>query len=130
MVPCPGGPGERSEAMQAISVTIGIPVRDLSRSRAWYERLLGMAPDLEPVPGIAEYHVGGVWVQLMDGEPPGGSWTLRFGVADLDSEHERLLGLGIELGDVRTLPGVIRYFVFADPDGNLLSWYQELDSAP
>ena len=115
--------------MQAISVTIGIPVRDLARSRSWYERLLGKAPDLEVVPGIAEYLVGGVWVQLMDGEPPGGSWTLRFGVADLDSERERLLGLGIELGDVQTVPGAIRYFTFRDPDGNLLSWYQELDSA-
>jgi catechol 2,3-dioxygenase-like lactoylglutathione lyase family enzyme len=116
--------------MQAISVTIGIPVRDLAISRAWYDRLLGKAPDLEPVPGIAEYRVGGVWVQLMEGEPPGGKWTLRFGVADLDRERERLQGLGIELGDVRTVPGVIRYFVLADPDGNLLSWYQELDPAP
>jgi catechol 2,3-dioxygenase-like lactoylglutathione lyase family enzyme len=111
-------------------VTIGIPVRDLASSRTWYERLLGKEPDLEPVAGIVEYQVGGVWVQLMDGEPPGGSWTLRFGVADLDSEHERLRGLGIEAGDVQTVPGAIRYFDFADPDGNRLSWYQELDQAP
>ena len=116
--------------MQAISVTIGIPVRDLERSRAWYDRVLGRAPDLEPVPGISEYHVGGVWVQLMDGEPPGGHWTLRFGVADVGGERERLLGLGIEPGDVQTVPGVIRHFALADPDGNLLSWYQELDAAP
>jgi len=81
--------------MQAISVTIGIPVRDLARSRTWYDRLLGKAPDLEPVPGIAEYLVGGVRVQLMDGEPPGGHWTLPLGVADLDGERERLRGLGM-----------------------------------
>jgi lactoylglutathione lyase len=116
--------------MQATSVTIGVPVRDLAVSRKWYERLLGKAPNLEPVPGIVEYEVAGVWVQLMEGETPGGSWTLRFGVADLDDERERLQGLGIELGGVRTVPGVIRYFVFRDPDGNLLSWYQELDTAP
>ncbi|HEY3978894.1 MAG TPA: VOC family protein [Streptosporangiaceae bacterium] len=92
--------------MQAVSVTIGIPVRDLARSRAWYDRLLAKeAPELEPAPGIVEYHVGGVWVQLMGGEPPGGSWTPRFGVADLDSERRRLEGLLIELGDVRTVPG-------------------------
>jgi catechol 2,3-dioxygenase-like lactoylglutathione lyase family enzyme len=114
--------------MQAVSVTIGIPVRDLARSRAWYDRLLAKeAPELEPAPGIVEYHVGGVWVQLMGGEPAGGSWTPRFGVADLDSERRRLEGLLIELGDVRTVPGAIRYFMLADPDGNLLSWYQELD---
>jgi hypothetical protein len=63
----------------------------------------------------------------MGGEPPGGSWTPRFGVADLDTERRRLEGLLIELGDVRTVPGAIRYFMLADPDGNLLSWYQELD---
>ena len=116
--------------MQAISVTIGIPVRDLARSRAWYDLVLGRAPDLEPVPGISEYHVGGVWVQLMDGEPPGGHWTLRFGVADVDGERERLLGLGTEPGEVQTVAGVIRHFALADPDGNLLSWYQEIDAAP
>lgn len=110
--------------MQATSVTIGVPVRDLAVSREWYRQLLGQAPDLEPVPGIAEYEVAGVWVQLMEGEPPGGSWTLRIGVTDLDGERDRLRSLGIEAGEVQTVPGVISYFVFRDPDGNRLSWYQ------
>jgi catechol 2,3-dioxygenase-like lactoylglutathione lyase family enzyme len=111
--------------MQATSVTIGVPVRDLEVSREWYRQLLGKAPDLEPVPGIAEFEVAGVWVQLMEGEAPGGNWTLRIGVTDLEGERDRLRGLGIEVGDVRIVPGVISYFMFRDPDGNLLSWYQE-----
>jgi hypothetical protein len=41
----------------------------------------------------------------MDGERPGGSWTPRFGVADLDTERRRQESLGIELGDVQTVPG-------------------------
>lgn len=47
-------------------------------------------------------------------------WMLRYGVNDLEAERERLQEVGVGLGDVETVPGVIRFFDFQDPDGNML----------
>lgn len=109
-------------------MTVGIPVRDVAAARAWYDQLFERRPNIEPVPNIAEYEVGGMWVQLMGGEPPGTGWVLRVGVRGLEAERARLAGLGVEVGAVQTVPGVVKYFDFRDPDGNALSWYEVLDS--
>jgi hypothetical protein len=51
-------------------------------------------------------------------------WRLRDGVADLQRERARLIGLGVSAEEVETVPGVISFFDFSDPDGNGLSCYQ------
>lgn len=115
--------------MSARSVTIGIPVSDLEAACRWHELVLGKPHDIEPVPGIREFEVTGTWVQLDEGPPNGGHWTLRIGVTDLIAERQRLTKLGVELGETRTVPGVISFFDFHDPDGNRLSCYEE-DEGP
>lgn len=115
--------------MPALNVTIGIPVSDLDTASRWYEQVLGKPPDIEPVPGIREFEVAGTWIQLDQDQATGGNWTLRLGVADLSAERERLDSLGLELSDTHTVPGVISYFTFYDPDGNRLSLYQEPGTA-
>jgi len=109
----------------AVSVTIGIPVSNVEAASRWYEQLLGKPPDIEPVPGIREFEIAGTWIQLDEDQAVGGNWTLRIGVADLAAERHRLEKLGLQLGDTHTVPGVISYFNFHDPDGNQLSCYQE-----
>jgi predicted enzyme related to lactoylglutathione lyase len=113
--------------LDATEVTVGVPVRDLSKARAWYAQLFGRPPDLEPVPGVVEFKVGGWWLQLEEGTP-GGAWAFRIGVADLDAARELVGTMGVKAGKVVTVPGVIRLFDFRDPDGNLLSFYQLLAS--
>lgn len=76
--------------MSARSVTIGIPVSDLEAACRWDELVLGKPHDIEPVPGIREFEVTGTWVQLDEGPPNGGHWTLRIGVTDLIAERQRL----------------------------------------
>lgn len=112
--------------MPATSVTIGIPVRDLDAATQWYARVLGKPHDLEPAPGVREFEIAGTWVQLGEGRPGGSSWNLRIGVPDLPAERRRLEQLGVGLGETQTVPGVISFFEFADPDGNSLSCYQVL----
>ncbi len=115
--------------VQATSVTSGVPGGDLAIARACYDQEFGKPPDLEPVPGsIVEHETGGVWVQLMGGETAGPGWVLRVGVADLAVKRRRLADMGVEVGPVETVPGVIGYFVFHDPDGNELSWYRGIGS--
>jgi predicted enzyme related to lactoylglutathione lyase len=114
--------------MPAVSVTIGIPVSDLEAASRWYGQVLGKPYDIEPVAGIREFEVAGTWIQLDQGPAAGGSWTLRIGVADLNAERQRLEESGVELSGTRTVPGVISFFDFHDPDGNQLSCYQEQES--
>ena len=115
--------------LEAAEVTVGIPVTDLSRARGWYERVLGRPPELEPMPGILEWKVGGAWLQLEEGTARPGGWTFRIGVQNLKLERSRLVELGLQVSDVTDIPGVIQFFDFADPDGNKLSIY-ELARAP
>lgn len=106
------------------SITIGIPVTDLRAAQRWYGAVLAVdAPDLEPVRGVLEYEVGGAWLQLAEsGGGPGGG-TVRLGVPDVHEQRARLVGLGVEGGDVEVVDGVIAYWDFSDPDGNRLGLY-------
>lgn len=105
-------------------VTIGVPVKDLRAAQRWYEAVLDVdAPDLEPVQGVLEHQVGGAWLQLSEaGDGPGGG-TVRIGVPDVHEQRARLVGLGVEGGDVEVVDGVIAWWDFSDPDSNRLSLY-------
>jgi catechol 2,3-dioxygenase-like lactoylglutathione lyase family enzyme len=111
--------------MDVIEVTVGVTVRDGGAARAWYTRVLGRPPDLEPAPGVFEFRVGGAWLQVHVGEPTPGA-VVRLGVRHLLPERDRLRRLGISVGKVETIPHVIRYLDFLDPDGNRLSLYELL----
>ena len=77
------------------SVTIGLPVSDLAQATRWYQEVFALAdPDLTPAPGVLEFQVGPVWLQLTEG-PPG---SAAAGAA-----------------------GPVTRFDFTDPDGNRLS---------
>lgn len=112
--------------MDPTSVTVAIPVGDLAAARAWYDAVLDRRPALHPVPGIVEYDFGGVWVQLVGGRRGSPGWVFRYGVENVEAERERLRGLGVSVGDVETVPGVISFFEFLDPDENGLSCYRVL----
>jgi predicted enzyme related to lactoylglutathione lyase len=112
--------------MRATSITVAIPVSDLSVAIAWYDAVLDRTAELEPVPGIVEYELSGTWIQLVGGRRGSPGWVLRYGVEDIELERDRLKGLGIEPGDIETVPGVISFFDLRDPDDNELSAYQVL----
>jgi hypothetical protein len=45
-------------------------------------------------------------------------------VTDLESERERLLSLGVAVGEIERVEGVISFCDFVDPDGNKLGLYR------
>ncbi|HEV7650387.1 MAG TPA: VOC family protein [Actinophytocola sp.] len=115
--------------MDVSSVTVGLPVADLHRAMEWYRRVFGFGPpDVVPASTVVEFRLGPVWLQLGEAPPAhrGAGTVARFGVADAAAERERLAGLGIEVGALEHVPGAVDYFDFADPDGNLLSFYTVL----
>jgi catechol 2,3-dioxygenase-like lactoylglutathione lyase family enzyme len=113
------------------SITVGLPSTDIQRSTAWYLKLFGTIPRLNPAPGVVEFQIlDQIWLQVMDGsgqEPPG--HVLRVGVDDLDAECALLRQRGVEVGSITELPisegGItIALCYLDDPDGNKICFYQ------
>jgi predicted enzyme related to lactoylglutathione lyase len=115
--------------MEITSVTVGLPVTDLEASCLWYGAVFERAdPDLEPAEGVAEYEIGGIWIQLV--EDPGAEENavlVRFGVDDVTAQHRRIAGLGIDVCPVEHVDGAVDWFDVRDPDGNVLSLYSLAD---
>ena len=117
-------------SIDAKNAIVEIQVSDPARSRDWYSRLFGKAPDLEPFPGNVEFKVGGARVQIVAEKPQPTSWNLQIEVNDLTSERQRLQEQGIEATEIKGVPKVISYFDVKDPDGNRMRWFQVLTTDP
>jgi catechol 2,3-dioxygenase-like lactoylglutathione lyase family enzyme len=108
-------------------VLAGIAVGDFDSARDWYGRLLGRAPDAEPMGGLAEWHPsehGGI--QLVEDGGRAGSSLVTLVV---DSLHERLSVLeakGIPAGPIVGTLGVVRAVTVTDPEGNLITFAESL----
>ena len=100
------------------NVLAGVAVSHLSPAIAWYERLIGRAPDQQPMPGLAEFHFGqGGWLQLFeDGERAGRS-SVTLTVASLEDEINRLKALDVATSS-RTQSDYVDTAIVTDPDGN------------
>ncbi|HEV7950005.1 MAG TPA: VOC family protein [Glaciihabitans sp.] len=112
--------------MNVLTVTVNLPVSDLAASEKWYRQVFDDAgPSITPVPGIIEFVVGPVELQLSVDpvERSGASVIVRFGVDDAPAAHQRMSELGIAVGELEHVENVVDYFDFADPDGNQLSIY-------
>ncbi|PYY34378.1 MULTISPECIES: VOC family protein [unclassified Curtobacterium] len=115
--------------MDITSVTVGLPVTDLEASCLWYGAVFErVEPDLEPTEGVAEYEVGGIWIQLLeDPDADDNPVIVRFGVDDVVAQHARIAALGIDVGPVECVDGAVDWFDARDPDGNVLSLYSLAD---
>lgn len=111
---------------QTSSMTVGIPVRDLSEATAWYRALLGSRREIAPAPGVHEFELlPRSWLQLLaSAKAERSECIVRIGVCDIDVEHKRVSELGGDPSPIETVPGVVRYFEFWGPYGNRLSFYQ------
>jgi catechol 2,3-dioxygenase-like lactoylglutathione lyase family enzyme len=104
---------------------IAIPVSDIDRAKAFYERI-GFNADHD--------HTVSDEIRFVQLTPPGSACSIAFGkgisdmepgtmrglqvvVEDADAAHAQLVDLGIEASDVQELPGG-RFVFFSDPDGN------------
>jgi catechol 2,3-dioxygenase-like lactoylglutathione lyase family enzyme len=112
-------------------MTLQLEVSDLARAREFYTALLGSAPEFEPHEDFLEWRVvpsGETWIQAVgvSGQVRPLTCRVRFGVADIRVERDRLVGMGVEASPVTSLPGVVAFIDFADPWGNALGFYQDL----
>jgi len=108
--------------------TVGLPVTDLNSAVEWYRRLLGEVEELNPAPGVWEFKiVPSGWLQLFETEinEPNKS-VVRFESRDFEASRMLASSLSINVDQIETVPGAVRYFEFRDPFGNRLSFYELL----
>lgn len=107
-------------------VTVGVPVASVAKAEEWYLKMLGSDVEvLRPVPGVVEFKVApNVWFQIFesDGQQPSKT-TVRFLVDDMQTTQASIAQAGIDTGEAITVPDVVTYSEFADPDGNALGLY-------
>jgi len=112
-------------------MTLQLQVGDVDRARGFYGDLFGAPPGFEPHEDFLEWRVGGrgeTWVQVVG--VPGAVRPMlnrvRFRVTDLAAARAAVLATGTEASAIAVLPGVVRWFDFADPWGNQLGHYEDL----
>lgn len=104
--------------MEATELFAGVLVRDITRSRAWYERLLGSEPAFFPNDVEAVWALGQQrWLYLLQDASRAGGALVTIMVADLDTTIETITGRGIDPTDLED-HGDARKYAFHDPDGN------------
>lgn len=105
---------------------VSVPVSDQVKARDFYRDIIGLTVlrDEEMGPGMRWIQLqpkdGGATIALVtwfEGLGPGGQQGLMLGVSDVDAEHARMTGLGLECSPIEEQPWG-RFTMLKDPDGN------------
>ena len=93
---------------------------DLDKAKAWYSRVLGIAPYFDQ-PFYVGYQVAGFELGLIPDGTPGSSGAKVFwGVADIDAEYKRILTIGAKVHEEPKDVGEgIKVASLLDPFGNV-----------
>ena len=108
------------------SIVSVFQVSDIEKSLLWYKKWLG-EPDVVPMEGVAEYELNkDVWLQLSyEGTEKIEKSSIIIGIEDIKSCKQILGDNGIETGEIQDYE-VVLVFDIHDPDGNRISFVQEL----
>jgi catechol 2,3-dioxygenase-like lactoylglutathione lyase family enzyme len=104
-----------------------IATRDYATARSWYSRVMGREPDLEPIDGVGEWQIAATaWLQLAEDPDRAGRTAVRIGVDDLAAQISELKSEGITTGELVVIADMVKVVDVADPDGNEVSFVQDL----
>ncbi len=114
------------------ALTCALGVTNLDKAIAWYGDVLGFETiykmdDMgwcELSTPVARVTVGLSQVEKMEGK---GGATLTFGVTDIEAARAQLEARDVRFdGDIQTVPEMVKFATFFDPDGNTLMLFQDL----
>ncbi|MCT7661844.1 VOC family protein [Mycobacterium deserti] len=104
-----------------------VAASDYDRALAWYTRILGRGPDLEPIDGVAEWQLTATaWLQLIEDADRAGRSAVRFGVDDLAAQIASLNELGVPTGEPVVIADMVRVLDIADSEGNEVSYVEDI----
>ena len=111
------------------SVIAVIPVTDQVTAVAWYKKLLGRDADVVPIDGVAEWQLAEkVWLQVTTDPDNVGNTTVIISVSDIDAQRTACAEASVPLGEIVEYPGIVKMVDAIDPDGNKITFVQELSS--
>ena len=101
-----------------------LPVTDHAVAVAWYQKWIGRAPDIEPMEGVAEWHLAeNAWIQVSLDHEAAGQTTVVVGVKDIDAQCAVCSAAGVSVGEVSDY-GFIKTAEAVDPAGNKVVFVQ------
>ena len=106
--------------MSVTELFAGVPVTDLAASLAWYERLLGSAPDFHPNDEEAVWRIAGGWIYVVRDPDRAGRALLTLIVDDIDAHVAGIAARGLEIGAIEG--ETLRTAAIEDPDGNRVTF--------
>jgi len=115
-------------------LTCVLHVTDLDKSIAFYREVLGFEllyqlPEMgwcELMSPVAGVHVG---LGRFD-KVEAGATVLTWGVLDIEEARQRLVQAKVKVGEIETIPELVKLLKFSDLDGNGMQLYQSLQKAP
>jgi predicted enzyme related to lactoylglutathione lyase len=111
------------------SVIAVVPVTDQVTAVTWYKKLLGRDADVVPIDGVAEWQLAEkVWLQVTTDPDNVGNTTVIISVNDIDAQCTACTEANVSLGEVVEYPGIVKMVDAIDPDGNKITFVQELSS--
>ena len=120
-------------AHELLGIRTNLEVRDVGRSIAFYQRVLGLEPVVtmgEPAT-FAILAAGDASMAIAEAEQPAvAAITACYAdVTDVEAAHHRCRDAGVEITtEVTTHPWGMRDFVFRDPDGHQLAVGQRVEA--
>jgi hypothetical protein len=111
--------------MAITHVFAGVPVANYDSARAWYERLMGRPPNMLPTESEAVWQLtetSSIYVVKDAGRA--GRALLTIAVDDLEGHLAGLAERGIAPGAPDSVAGVPRKSVITDPEGNMISFFE------
>lgn len=92
-------------------------VTDLAAAEDWYTRVLGRKPDVRPMPGLLEWHLGDTFgVQVWSEPDRAGHSSMVLDESDIDAVAARLNDASI-INDGPQEATTSRILALVDPDG-------------
>jgi predicted enzyme related to lactoylglutathione lyase len=117
----------RSNINSVISV---IPVKDYDNAMIWYTTLLEREADIVPVEYVAEWQLTeNAWVQVTKDPDRAGKSTVIIGVQDIEDQRTMLEKAKMPIGEIIEIPGIIKMAEIVDPDGNKISFVQDISES-
>lgn len=111
------------------SVISAIPVKNFDHAVEWYKKLFEREPDLVPMEGIAEWQLAeNAWVQVSVDPERVGTGSVIIGVDDVEAQRKVCLKYNLVVGDIVEYPEVIKMVEISDPEGNKISFVQDISS--
>jgi catechol 2,3-dioxygenase-like lactoylglutathione lyase family enzyme len=103
----------------ATDLFAGVPVSDLERSSAWYERLLRSAPSFLPHATEAVWELAEHRFLYIEQRPPHAGHAMHtIFVDDLEDVVDEIAANGIRPASRDTYANGVRKVTYRDPDGN------------